>query len=197
MGKYSHFIDLTGQTFGKLLVLKRQNNFGECPVQWLCKCECGNEKVVISANLRNGTTKSCGCIRKELVGKRFKTHGMTKSRTYKIWSSMKTRCLNPKATNFEYYGGIGVTICEEWLSFDNFLKDMGEAPKEKSIDRINVYEGYSPENCKWSTLEEQAKNKRERKVFSEQALKNFLHSQEYLSKEQKDLLIKNLFNQHQ
>jgi len=194
MTRYSHFLDLTGQSFGQLIVVKRANKPGEGPVEWVCKCSCGNDTLVISANLRNGTTKSCGCIRRKLSKEKFKTHGMTKTRTYRIWNSMKTRCLNKKATNYEWYGGIGVTICDRWMSFENFYEDMGEAPEKHSIDRIDVTKGYSPENCRWSTAKEQSLNKRKRRIFSEEALKKFLKTQDYLSKEQKENLIKNLFS---
>jgi hypothetical protein len=195
MGKYSHFIDLTGQTFGRLTVLSRLNKQGETPVKWDCLCSCGNKTIVISANLRNGTTNSCGCLRKETSGKNFRTHGKTKTRTYKIWAGMKVRCNNSNFIHFEHYGGRGITICERWGSYENFLADMGEAPEDKSLDRIDVNGNYEPLNCRWASKQEQAINRRKRKTFNEHSFQKFLDKQDYLTIEQKHLLIKNLLKE--
>ena len=161
-------LDLTGDIFGKLLVLERSLNTKRGNTTWLCKCECGNEKVVVSMNLKSGTTISCGCTKSEIMREnaiqRNTTHGHNTrrkpSRTHTSWSSMKKRCLNPNNTNYPDYGAKGVTVCERWLVFENFLSDMGERPVGKTLDRKNVLGNYEPDNCKWSTPSEQQRNKR-------------------------------------
>lgn len=119
--------------------------------QYICPA-CGNLFVARRDNVRSGNTKSCGCLKKP--------HGMWESSTYISWEQMKQRCLNEKAPNYPLYGGRGIKICQEWLDFKNFYKDMGDRPLGKSLDRINNNGDYEPSNCKWSTRSEQQKNKR-------------------------------------
>ena len=191
-------LDLTGQIFGRLLVTERASNHKDGSILWKCKCECGSEKIIRAAYLRNGTTTSCGCFRKESVSKRRKTHGLTETRQYRIWSCMLTRCLNKTATNYYAYGGRGIKVCDEWLLFENFFKDMGTPNADESIDRIDVDGNYELSNCKWATKNEQAKNKRKVKVLNKDTFLTFLNLQEYLLEEQKKMLINNLFkNQHE
>jgi hypothetical protein len=110
---------------------------------------------------------------------------------------MKTRCLNPKSTNYALYGGRGIKICERWGKFENFIADMGERPTDMSIDRIDVNGDYCPENCKWSSKKEQSQNRRKLKLINEHSLLKFLKTQEFLSEDDATKIIKNFFNQHQ
>jgi len=157
----SKFVDLTGQKFGRLTVLKQNHKILSGNYAWLCRCDCNKRIIVPNNNLKNGHTQSCGCICKE--GIRLK-HGHSRkgkvSKTYNIWSNMKRRCSNYKNKRYKDYGGRGIKVCERWKKFENFLEDMGEIPKDKSLDRINNNGNYCPKNCKLSTIKEQNRNKR-------------------------------------
>jgi len=150
-------VDLTGQRFGKLIPIKcvGKDRRGNC--LWLCKCGCGNKKIIPGNNLRGGRTKSCGCLTLK--------SGHSKSRIYMTWNDMIQRCNNPNHLNYKDYGGRGITICNRWLEpikqgFLNFLNDMGECPRGKSLDRIDNNKGYFPKNCRWATPKEQNRNMR-------------------------------------
>jgi len=156
MGKYN---DLTGQKFGRLTVIKDVGRNKSHKVLWLCKCECGNTKIINGNSLKNGSTISCGCYQKERAKETQTTHGMEGTRIYRIWKNIKVRCLYPKAINYKWYGGRGIKICDKWLKFEGFYEDMYLTYKEGlSIDRINSDGNYCKENCKWSTKIEQANN---------------------------------------
>jgi hypothetical protein len=120
-------------------------------------------------HLRGGRVKSCGCLRKEKVVENGRTnpsnlqHGMCGSPTYISWENMRQRCDNPNATGWERWGGRGITLCERWDSFENFLADMGERPEGTTLDRIDNDGNYEPGNCKWSTSKEQQANTRPRR----------------------------------
>lgn len=144
-----------GTKFSKLTVIKDRELLrinGRTIGFYLCKCECGSTKLIRGFDLKNGKTKSCGC------GMGKCTHGKHKTKTYRTWAMMKDRCSNPNSPNYARYGGRGITVCKRWETFENFLEDMGEAPKGLSIDRIDNNKGYSKENCRWATKEQQVYN---------------------------------------
>lgn len=157
--------DLTGKRFGKLLVLQRAENRGK-HTMWKCKCDCGKSTITGASELKRGTTKSCGCLKFE---SRNSTHGLTKTRLYRIWSKMKDRCLNKNNPAYKWYGERGICICQEWLDdFVNFYNwSMSNGYKEGlSIDRIDVNGNYEPSNCRWIPLKEQPLNTRTTKFLT-------------------------------
>lgn len=156
-------IDLTGEKVGRWTVLSRAENTPQGQARWLCRCECGNEATLKSIVLRRAVSRSCGCLNVEVVKARSTKHGHATggiSPTYHSWSGMVARCTSPKHKDFKNYGARGITVCDRWLTFANFLADMGERPKGMSIDREDNDRGYEPGNCRWVTAKEQARNKR-------------------------------------
>lgn len=158
-------VNLVGRKFGRLTVLSFAGILNKTHTTWNCICDCGTQKVVRGPNLVKGLTKSCGCISKEITAKRNLTHGLShKSAAYKSWENMRRRCLCPSHTQYHNYGGRGITICERWNDFENFLADMGERPPGLSLERINNDGNYELSNCKWATQKEQCNNQRKRKL---------------------------------
>jgi len=155
------FIDITGEKFGRLTVVERaeNNKFGDA--QWLCKCECGTEKAVTGYKLRNGHTKSCGCLSVDM-GKERATHGNSTHPLYRVWRNLKTRCLNPKYWKTHRYGKRGISICDEWIddfqAFFDFCMANGWRP-ELQIDRIDNDGNYEPDNCHFVTPAENSRNR--------------------------------------
>lgn len=133
---------------------------------WETRCDCGGTKEVLRQNLLR--TRSCGCLHSETTTTRNRaraTHGHSRPRSpeYLSWTAMRGRCLNPRNPAYESYGGRGITICERWNSFENFLDDMGPRLKAESIDRIDSDKGYYPENCRWADWVTQNDSRRKRK----------------------------------
>ena len=151
--------DETGQKYGRLTVLHRVASR-----RARCVCDCGAVVDVLLYSLRGGTTRSCGCLRREAVAQASATHGHAlRGRTspeYRAWQGMWDRCTNDNAEGYRWYGAMGVSVCEEWRSFEVFLRDMGPRPRGCSIDRIDCTGNYSPSNCRWATATQQARNKR-------------------------------------
>lgn len=159
-------LDLVGKKFGRLTVVseaeKRYTKGGHSKRMWNCACDCGNKKILPTRNLTSGNTKSCGCYKKDRNVEHFTTHGMTKTRLYSIWISMKDRCYRETVLQYKDYGGRGITVCDEWLNdFQSFYDwAIANGYKENlTIERKNVNGNYCPENCCWITKAEQSRNK--------------------------------------
>jgi hypothetical protein len=165
-------IDLTNSRFGRLVVLSRAGSHrppnGHTRAVWLCCCDCGTTKTVLAEKLKSGNTRSCGCLSRELSAIRateknysFK-HGRSRSPIYNSWQSVKQRCLDPNAINYPSYGGTNppVTICDRWLSFENFSADLGERPLGTTLGRKMDVGNYEPGNVAWQTSAEQVANRR-------------------------------------
>ena len=149
--------DLRGKTFGSLTVLelgpKTRKTAG---AWWLCKCKCGAEKSIPASDLKRLKVSSCGCEHNIRIGQAGTTHGKSKTRTYRIWIAMRSRC----DRLHQDYSARGIKYCTAWKKFENFLADMGEAPDDCSLDRIDVNGNYEKSNCRWATKEQQANNTR-------------------------------------
>jgi hypothetical protein len=157
----SKILDLTGKRFGRQVALAlhpERSRVGEA--RWVCRCDCGGEGIVRGSNLRSGWSKSCGCIQKEMLAKFNAKHGLRRTRAYQCWQNMKARCFYPRARAYPCYGGRGITVCERWLSFENFHADMGDPPPGMSLDRIDPNGNYEPRNCRWATVAEPPANRR-------------------------------------
>ena len=134
---------------------------GRIRTEWWCRCECGTERWVPAGDLRNGKSSNCGCVRRAAVGARNRTHGLTQTREYQVWSGMIARCENPKHKGFPRYGGRGIKVCRRWRrSFVAFMADMGKPPTDKhQVDRRNNDKGYCPSNCRWVLNVENSRNR--------------------------------------
>lgn len=156
-------IDLTGQRFGRLMVVRYAGRSRGKKNLWLCKCDCGNEKVVAVDKLHSGNTKSCGCLQREVHRKCRMTHGKSDTKLYLVWREMITRTENQNAERYGIYGGRGISICGEWHNDFQLFYDWAIQNGYKeglTIDRIDVNGNYEPDNCRWITPYEQSRNLR-------------------------------------
>lgn len=155
-------LQLTGRRFGRLRVVGRASPVGSQPVYWRCVCTCGAEKDVAADSLVRGNTLSCGCLRRQMTTVRFTEHGQARhgnrTPTYESYMAARTRCNDPKHSDYRLYGGRGIQFL--FTSFEQFVAEVGPRPRGKTIDRINTNGHYEPGNVKWSTASEQQRNKR-------------------------------------
>lgn len=154
--------DMTGQRHGSLLVISRAPSDAYGNAMWLCRCDCGKVFVTQGCAIRNGHTKSCGHLQRETASARSATHRMSKTRLYKAWSGMKQRCENPKNSAYRDYGANGITVCEEWHSFESFYAwAMAQGYEQGlTVERNDNSKGYGPDNCRLATRKEQNRNTR-------------------------------------
>ena len=163
------FIDITNQRFGRLTAIRRAGYGPNQHIQWLCRCNCGTEKIIAGSHLRGGLIQSCGCFLRERRSAGNIRHGHARigkrSKMFQAWCGMRARCTNPRNKFWKSYGGRGIQVCERWQGpdgFSNFLADMGERPERMTLDRINNDGDYTPSNCRWATQHEQRMNQRPR-----------------------------------
>lgn len=157
--------NLIGQKIGRWTVIDSYGITKNGTICYWCRCECGIEKEVDGSSLRRGSSKSCGCLKKEISIK----HGYSRSITYHTWKNMNYRCDNPNNKRYKDYGARNIKVCSRWSDknpkgFQNFLEDMGECPPGLTLDRIKNNLGYYKQNCKWATRKEQARNRRNNRL---------------------------------
>ena len=160
-----------GSIFGSLTVISEQGCNSSGQTVWFCKCACGAVTSVDGSSLRLGRVKSCGCQSPRFTSERMLTHGLSRTRTYRIWNGMGMRC-SPKANGSarKNYYEKGIRVCQEWESFENFYADMGECPEGYTLGRIDGSKGYELNNCRYETYKQQANNTSKNKEITYKGL---------------------------
>jgi hypothetical protein len=160
-GTCSRLNDLTGQTFGLLLVLKRGPDVDDGRIQWVCSCRCGFQNALVRGDhLQSGNTRSCGCLQPAAASAASRKHGQWESREYRIWEAMKGRCQNPRNSGYKWYGERGIRVAPDFQTFEGFIAYMGPCPPGYSIDRIDTDGDYCPGNVRWASHRTQMRNTR-------------------------------------
>lgn len=159
--------ELSGLRFNRIVVIEK-SHMSKNGWLWKCLCSCGNAMFMLQYGILNKKAVSCGCYQKEVSRnvciKRNTTHDLSNTREYKIWTGMKRRCIDKKSKAYKKYGLLGISVCERWMKFENFLSDMGPS-NGLSLDRINNNGNYEPNNCRWATMIQQANNKKNNKII--------------------------------
>lgn len=151
---------MSGARYGRWTIVEFRGERINRAIACRCRCDCGTERLIAHFRLARGMTRSCGCLRNELNATRHIKHGAWYTPAYRSWSGMIQRCTNANNPDFHYYGGRGISVCDRWASFENFLADMGQPERGLTIDRTDPDGNYEPSNCRWATRAVQSQNRR-------------------------------------